>query len=158
MIFEFGPYRIDMDVDRTRQWYETEPTVSQCCDCDGCVNYERAADLFPESVVSFFSAMGADVKKPIEAYVNCANRDRRTLWYGGWWHLCGALLEAGEDQDDWPAIARGVPFGPRGFCVAFKGREDMVQKNCPRPVLQMEMFADIPWVLEKENPYEVFDD
>ena len=49
MIFEFGPCRIDVDVERTRRWYETAPTLSRCCDCDGCVNYERAADRLRES-------------------------------------------------------------------------------------------------------------
>ena len=155
MIFEFGPYRIDVDVDRTRQWYETEPTVSQCCDCDGCVNYERAADLFPKSVASFFSAMGADVKKPIEVYVNCANRDKRTLWYGGWWHLCGTLLSSGEEK--WP-VAGGEPFGSRGFRVWFREECVCLPEDFPQPAFELELNADIPWVLEKENPYEVFDD
>lgn len=151
MIFEFGSYRIDVDVERTRQWYETEPLVSQCCDCDGCVNYERAADVFPESVKSFFTALGADVKKPIEVYVNCTNKDG-TLWYGGWYHLCGTLLDDGEDI--W-RVAEGTPLGLRGFQIFFKGRTDLVQETCPRPILQMEVEADIPWVLEKENTYEV---
>lgn len=149
MVFEFGSWRVDVDAERTRRWYESEPTVSQCCDCDGCVNYERAADLFPECLKVFFSALGADVKKPIEVYVNCANEDG-TLFYGGWYHLCGTLLAEGEDI--WQ-VAEGVPFGPRGFRVFFREDCHLVQENCPRPVLQMEMIADIPWVLKKENTY-----
>lgn len=35
MIFEFGPARIDVDVERTRRWYESVPTVSRCCCFDG---------------------------------------------------------------------------------------------------------------------------
>ena len=151
MIFEFGPYRVDVDVERTRQWYKTEPTASQCCDCDGCINFERAADLFPERVKSFFTALGANPKKPIEVYVNCANRDGTLLWYGGWYHLCGTLLSEGEEL--WQ-VTEGEPFGPRGFQIFFKGDLDCVQENCPRPVVQMEINADIPWVLEKENTYE----
>lgn len=150
MIFEFGLYRVDVDMERTRRWYETEPTASQCCDCDGCVNFDRAADLFPESIKSFFAALGADAKKPIEVYVNYTNKDG-TLWYGGWYHLCGTLLSEGEEL--WQVI-EGKPFGSRGFQIFFRGRADCVQENCPRPVVQMELNADIPWVLEKENTYE----
>lgn len=150
MIFEFGPYRVDVDVDRTRQWYKTEPTASQCCDCDGCVNFDRAADLFPERVKSFFTALGADAKKPIEVFVNHTNKDG-TLFYGGWYHLCGMLLSEGEEL--WQ-VTEGESFGPRGFQIFFKGDLDCVQENCPRPVVQMEINADIPWVLEKENTYE----
>ena len=150
MIFEFGLYRVDVDMERTRRWYETEPTASQCCDCDGCVNFDRAADLFPESVKSFFAALGADAKKPIEVYVNYTNKDG-TLWYGGWYHLCGTLLSEGEEL--WQ-VTEGKPFGSRGFQIFFRGRADCVQENRPRPVVQMELNADIPWVLEKENTYE----
>ena len=138
MIFEFGPYRVDVDVERTRQWYKTEPTANQCCDCDGCINFERAADLFPERVKSFFTALGADAKKPIEVFVNHTNKD-------------GTLLSEGEEL--WQ-VTEGEPFGPRGFQIFFKGDLDCVQENCPRPVVQMEINADIPWVLEKENTYE----
>jgi hypothetical protein len=51
-------------------------------------------------------------------------------------------------------VTEGEPFGPRGFQIFFKGDLDCVQENCPRPVVQMEINADIPWVLEKENTYE----
>ena len=110
MIFEFGPYRVDVDVERTRQWYKTEPTANQCCDCDGCINFERAADLFPERVKSFFTALGADAKKPIEVFVNHTNKDG-TLFYGGWYHLAsdgGGTL--------WPARLSNLFQRRPGLC------------------------------------------
>ena len=67
MIFEFGPYRVDVDVERTRQWYKTEPTANQCCDCDGCINFERAADLFPERVKSFSPPWARTRKSPLRS-------------------------------------------------------------------------------------------
>ena len=150
MIFEFGPCRFDVDVERTRRWYETAPTPSQCCTCDGCVNYEQAAEQFPEPVTAFFAALGADVKKPFEVYVNCTNKDG-TLFYGGWYHLCGTLLDEGEDT--WQ-VAEGAPFGPRGFQF-YPGGFGPVPRGFPRPILELSIFADIPWVLDKENPYEL---
>ena len=149
MVFEFGSYRVDISVEHTRRWYDTEPTVTQCCTCDGCVNYERAVELFPERVKSFFTALGADVKKPIEVYVNNTNEDG-TLFYGGWYHLCGTLLAGGEDI--WQ-VAEGAPFGPRGFQIFFREDCHMLQESCPRPVVQMEILADVPWMLEKGNTY-----
>ncbi len=148
MIFEFGPCRIDVDVERTRRWYETAPTLSRCCDCDGCVNYERAADLFPERVTAFFAALGADVKKPTEVYVNCTNKDG-SLWYGGWYHLCGMVLA----EADWLFEAEGAPFGSRGFQIGLGGGGP-IAREFPRPAITLDLWADIPWVLEKENTYE----
>lgn len=151
MVFEFGSCRVDVDVERTRQWYKTEPTVSQRCDCDGCVNFDRSADLFPESVKSFFTALGADVKKPCEVYVNCADRDGTRLWYGGWWHLCGKLLSV--QKEDW-SVGEGGPFGPRGFRFWFREECVCLPEDFPQPTFELELDADIPWVLEKENTYE----
>lgn len=151
MIFEFGPARIDVDVERTRRWYETAPAVSRCCSCDGCANYEKAAELFPESVASFFASLGADVKKPTEVYVNCANKDG-TLFYGGWYHLCGRVLAEADEL----FMAAGAPFGSRGFQVGFGGGP--IARDFPRPAITLDLCADIPWVLEKENTYSVYKD
>ena len=39
------------------------------------------------------------------------------------------------------------------FRVSFQEECALVEKGFPRPVLQMEIEAAIPWVLEEENPY-----
>ena len=91
MIFQFGEYKIDVDVEKTRQFYDRAKTVSEGCQCDGCLNFERAVDKLPLNIRDFFSALGVDMKKICECYVYCA-KDENTLYYGGFCHICGTLL------------------------------------------------------------------
>ena len=69
MIFQFGEYKIDVDVEKTRQFYDRAKTVSEGCQCDGCLNFERAVDKLPQNIRDFFSALGVDMKKICECYV-----------------------------------------------------------------------------------------
>lgn len=87
MIFQFGEYKIDVDVEKTRQFYDRAKTVSEECQCDGCLNFERAVDELSQNIRDFFSALGVDMKKICECYVYCA-KDENTLYYGGFCHIC----------------------------------------------------------------------
>jgi hypothetical protein len=42
MIFEFGHQKVDIDVERTRQFYLEDGLLD--CPCDDCVNYVKAVD------------------------------------------------------------------------------------------------------------------
>jgi hypothetical protein len=157
MIFEFGQYQIDIDVDRTKSFYENAPLVSEGCSCSGCRNYEKAIMTLPAKVIGFFSNLGVDMRKVSEVYVNCNNHDG-SLFYGGFYHLCGTLL-AGKSA--W------VPNGPtishweeaqvfrvlNDFHVSFQRECSLLEDDFPRPALQLEISANIPWVLLEENKY-----
>lgn len=42
MIFKFGQYKVDIDVEKTKNFYENAEPVSKSCSCDGCLNFEKA--------------------------------------------------------------------------------------------------------------------
>jgi hypothetical protein len=157
MIFEYGQYMVDVDVARTIQFYEQAEFVSNGCSCDGCRNYEHAVEVLPQPVRSFFAELGIDMKKICECYVNCTNQDG-SLLYGGFYHLCGTLsggrsawVQNGPDSAYWE---KGRTFSvDQNFHVSFSASLDLLEKNFPLPALQLEISANIPWVLEKENPY-----
>ena len=92
MIFPFGNYTVEIDVEKTRRTYQRLPLITQRCSCDGCRNFEKAVDGLPEAVRTFFDDLGIDLKRIVECYVNCKNDDG-TLLYGGFCHVCGKLLE-----------------------------------------------------------------
>lgn len=63
LIFQFGEYKINVDVEKTKQFYNRAKTVSEECQCDGCLNFERAVDELSQNIRDFFSALGVDMKK-----------------------------------------------------------------------------------------------
>lgn len=157
LIFQFGEYKIDVDVEKTKQFYNRAKTVSEECQCDGCLNFEKAVDELSQNIRDFFSALGVDMKKICECYVYCA-KDENTLYYGGFCHICGTLLSgksAWKPTSDstacWDEKAT-YPLSPN-FVISFSDRIDMLEPDFPLPVVQLDFDADIPWVLEKKNSY-----
>jgi hypothetical protein len=157
MIFEFSPYKLDIDVEKTRDFYKTASLVSADCSCDGCRNYEKAIDFLPQKVISFFAQFGVEMKKVCEIYVNYARADD-VVEYGGFYHVCGKVI-AGDSA--W------IPTSPNtkhleesklfpiteDFKVAFHEDYNLLKDAFPLPVIQVELLANIPWVLEERNGY-----
>ena len=157
MIFTFGNYTVDIDVEKTKQTYKKLPLLSQGCNCDGCLNFEKAADVLPETVRAFFHNLGIDLKRIVECYVNCKTMDGN-LFYGGFCHVCGTLIEG---KSAWVNISdTHTYYDPNiayrlndNFSISFQEECLMIEEQFEAPILQIEFEANIPWVLDKENTY-----
>ena len=158
MVFTFGNYTVDIDVEKTKQTYKKLPLISQRCNCDGCQNFEKSVNTLPSSVRSFFDAIGIDLKKIAECYVNCKNQDG-SLIYGGFCHVCGTIIQG---KSPWVTISEthsyynpDLPYHLNdNFCISFQEECLLVENQFEGPLLQIEFTATIPWVLDKENTYK----
>lgn len=158
MIFEFGSYRIDVDVEKTRAFYERAAAITEGCKCSGCRNYEAWAKSLSEEPKGIMEKMGVRPEKPAEAFVNGENADG-SMFYGGWYHLCGQILEGGRSS--WNASKGCYEIDKlcfaelgRGFRAAFTENIALLEEGFPEPVIQMEILADIPWLLSGEKYFE----
>lgn len=140
MIFEFSQWVVDIDVEKTREFYNNASFVSEVCPCSGCRNYEKAIDFLPDEVISFFSRLGIEMKKIREVYVNYANADN-TVYYGGFYHVCGKII-SGENKGF--SVAKD-------FTVLFQSDCYLLEDNFPVPAIQIEILTNIPWVLNEDN-------
>ena len=159
MRLEFGHFVIDADPERTQACYQTDPGIG--CECSGCRNFERAAGAFPEELQEFFRVLGIDPAKPAEVYVNCTQEDGR-LWYGGFYHLCGTLVQG---EGGWHTVSKDANTKTSAwdrescwavdehFHVAFTEDIALLEPSFPEPALQLEIDASLPWLLEEENDY-----
>ena len=146
MIFQFGKYKIDADVERTRKYYQESSLITQSCQCEGCRNFELAVEKLPDSVNDFFASLGIDLKKVFEAI--------ETGKDGGYWgiaYLYAEVLEGenphiktGENSFRWNEEAE-FSVGDI-FFVTFENEkaDDSVEPNCT-----LEFYAKIPWVLQE---------
>ncbi len=153
----YGPYVLDIDTQKTRSFYQKAALVSAGCSCPGCRNFEKAFGTLPDEIKSFLDALGIDGKKPAEVYTNSVNADG-LVSYGGFYHLCGRLLHG---ESAWVAVKREkkaiVSYWDtsktyavsKDFHVSFVEDCSLVEDGFPEPVLQMEIEANIPWVLEE---------
>lgn len=159
MIFEVGKYKLDINIARTRKFYENEAYES--CDCDGCRNFAQAYSMIPDTVQAFFQQFGIDLGKPAEMTAYVSHDGNMTL-YGGFYHICGTILDGPEPfiqvakrhfQLDEEATIR---FSSDYF-VYFTNECSLVEKDFPSPVIQLEMQGSLPWVLDVPNPYHYTD-
>lgn len=161
MEVQFGSYMLDIDIQRTILFYEKANTVSTGCSCPGCRNYEKAAESLPDEIKCFFNALGIDGKKPAEVYVNRVYPDG-LVSYGGFYHICGRLLRG---ESAWITEKRHKKAVTsywdtsktysvsKDFHVSFQEDCSLVEDGFPKPVLQMEIEANIPWVLDEPNSF-----
>lgn len=158
MLFEFEPFQVDIDVERTQRFYEKAQSVQEGCSCDGCRNFVYAVDSLPETVKTFLAKLGVDIRKICECCVNCTNTDG-TLLYGGFFHVCGSLkkgLSAWEKDEENIAYWNGKRafFVSPDFQVSFREDTALLEDDFPMPALQVDILANIPWVLHERNPYK----
>lgn len=146
--FVFGGYRLAVDVEKTQAYYAAHPLPWVTCDCCGCRNFIQAVKLLPEEVQRFFAQLGVDIEKP-------AN----TSWFGGtqevisgdaWYHLCGEILERVEPLEN-QAFGEYIPVA-ENFDAAFGPECWLLPEDFPKPCFQMDVFYQLPWVLDEPNP------
>jgi|GEM_PF-132810 len=162
MIFHFPPYVLDIDVEKTREYYEHKYAHEHYCSCAGCHNYEKAIAYAPKEIFDFFSQLGLDVRKPGEVYTLYTDDDG-LVEYGGWYHLCGKVIE-GEKVKEHSDIRR-IPLDIhypslecanqgiiKEFSVSFREACSCLPDDFPLPAFQLDISAKAPWVLPEPNP------
>lgn len=156
MIFEQGVYRLDVDVERTRVFYEAEPGI--CCTCAGCRNFAALGERMPERIGGFLRQFGLDPGKPVEMSAVVAP-DRNSVFYDGWYHICGRILEGTDPMEQvgpkqWKTKEEYfLPLDDNGGTVLFQAKRDLLSAGFPEPVIQVSVMCVMPWVLDEENPY-----
>lgn len=162
MEYLFGNYKVNIDVEKTRLFYDREDTITMGCKCDGCCNYEKAVDYFPDEVKSFFSEIGVDLKKAAEIIAYVAEDDGKMIYYGGFYHVCGIMesntdvwlsVNHGEDHQLFSLDDDNMYSITENYKIGFTNKCALIEDNFPLPVLQMEISFHCPWVLDKENSY-----
>ena len=167
MIFRFGNYTLDVDVERTRAFYERDDvkTTSEQCVCQGCQNYDGAILTASATVLDFLRSMGIDPRKPAEVFnVTGMQEADGTIWYNGWFHVCGTLVESPETVNEtmhengsrslsyrWELGYRPDPDYP--FVLLPTREISLLPEGFPAPALELEMDTRLPWVLSA--PYEL---
>ena len=159
MTLDFKNFSVEIDAEATRQAYEGLRRVDEKCSCDGCQNFPLAiGKALSEEGRRLFASMGVDPAKATEAYVNCA-RDEGTIFYGAWYHLCGRIERRVEAVPDVTAAEWGRDIerdvGDNAFILFSDKRIDLKEDvfSGRADVVQMELFADVPWFMDGPNPY-----
>ncbi len=153
MIFTFGDFRVDVDVERTREFYQNHgKTVVDDCGCNSCRNYYKAIMGAPEKVLRFFDSLGIDPQKSPEATWWMTN-ENGIAYYTVVFHVVGTIMDSVDIYK--PDGAGGLVSIPEnlheideGFKVGFTSEIILLEKEFPLPCVQLEIDAYLPWILD----------
>lgn len=129
-------WKIEFDREATAQAYIG---LSVGCNCANCQNFLAAFQNLPVKYTEFLKQFGIEPLKPAEIVEYCPNSDG-THHYGWWYHVVGTIV---DNHDGLLPLESGIK-------IEIRNRDDLVAADFPRPVIQMELFADLPWVLAEE--------
>lgn len=149
MRIEQGRYIADVDVTATRKAYESLPELTDDCGCESCRNYLAALDHAPAELVAYLSELGVDIRKPAEMSRYDVKNGSKSQ-YGGFFHLAGAF-SGGKFPDVRPSD-EDFTFRIGGSTLFFDPQASLIKEGFPRPVLQLEVFLWLPWVLQNAPP------
>ena len=150
MIFKYANFTIDVDVERTRAFYQRAdvPIVGEQCGCIDCRNYALAVLKAPDTVLDALRVLGIDPQKPAETFsVTGDMEEDGTIWYNGWYHLCGTIVEGTEAWEEAWEDAYSPDPGFR-FKMLPVRKMDLLHKAFPSPVIQLEINTYLPYVLD----------
>ena len=166
MLIKFANFTLDVDVERTRVFYERSdiPTMGQQCDCVNCRNFDEAILKTSDTVLDFLRSLGIDPQKPAETFnVTGVLEDDGSIWYSGWYHICGSIVDTpetvktttlpdGGEQIQYCWEHGYTPDSHFPFKVLPISRLDLIHKDFPNPVIQLEIDTHLPYVLP--NPFD----
>lgn len=176
MIIKFASFVIDVDVERTRAFYERSdiPTMSQQCECINCQNFDNAILEATDETLSFLRSFGIDPQKPAESFNTSGTiSSNGIINYNGWYHICGSILEGPETIKNVPNPNSPISVSHEylwkheyrpdsNFDFAILPVNDigligLLHDEFPMPVIQLEFRTNLPYVLPSPSNLEVFD-
>lgn len=151
MRFLFGEYTVEIDVSATREFYSREMDENDCV-CRGCENFRKFAEVCPEEIKRAFAELGIDNIKQVAEIIpyDCSRADYEKNGgnhYGGFFPVVGKVIgaETINPNKSTRKITDKFEFFLCDYCANFD--------YFPKPILQVEIEARIPWLIEAENIY-----
>ncbi len=164
MLRNIGNYVLDIDIDATKQAFINMPPDVQCS-CDGCRNYNVAMACVSDDVKAFMESLGVDIYKASELMIPF-ELENGLISYMGFYHICGKIISGARPDNFREVHPTEYPYDETNlikigdnFEVGFKNECDLLPDSFAKPCFQMDIFADLPWVIERGDdpgyyPYE----
>lgn len=139
-----GSWTIEVDVDKTKEFYDNYHSIIEDCTCEFCANYVLACDKFPSAWIDLFESLGIDPRKEGEVSHYIKNEDG-TNFYGAFYHIVGNIIEG-------PLIEKGNESSLsfikyNGLKIGFNEDLSLVPTAFPKPIIQFEVQLNVPWIL-----------
>lgn len=152
MLMRFGEHLVDIQIEETRRYYQAKMPENDC-ECPGCENFRRFADACDSRIPQAFAALGVENMRQIyEIIPYHAERAQDDAMggnpYGGFFPVVDTIVS--ESAVNPENSTRRVTDS---FALRLSDHISLMPEDFPSPMVQIEMWATLPWLLPCENPY-----
>ncbi|MBQ8905303.1 MAG: hypothetical protein IJY85_02915 [Ruminococcus sp.] len=153
MLYDFGKFRLDVDIESTKAFYfKHGKTVLEDCGCVSCRNYYEAISEASDKVNSFFHSIGIDPQKSPEV-TWCYTDENGIAYYSAIYHIVGTIIQSVDiykrtEDNCFKQIIENFYEIDKDFKVGFTSEIILLEKDFPKPCIQLEIEAYLPWVID----------
>ncbi len=150
-----GPWLIECDPEATRRSYAAMGE-RYSCDCTPCRNFAALGPAaFPPRAHEVLKELGIDFYRPSEIYH--ISRLKSGLQHYGGWYRCVGHIESGPGAEA-PEISSESERFPTAvvtehFYFWCSSKRELAPKPFDNlPLVQVDFYAELPWVLPEAEP------
>ena len=133
--YDWCGYRVEVDVEATRTWYESAKPLG--CTCGHCRNFLATTDRLPADMLAVLKELSIPPEKSTD--LSELYHENGVLHYMASYRVAGRVLER-PPEDGWAGLScQDDPrlFYPYGAV------------NFPEPCFDLTFCPDLPWVLDE---------
>ncbi|WP_080848366.1 hypothetical protein [Cytobacillus gottheilii] len=139
---EFLHWVLEIDVDKTKEFYKQEQEICICLDCE---NFRNACKYLNSSVMELFLQLGIDPLKPSHLSEFEAVENGKRLYIGNY-HLTGKVLKGPFCTSSTWNAENTATLGDT--TIGFEMDLLDIPDHLSSPVLQIGFEVKLPWVLK----------
>ncbi|MBD3109931.1 hypothetical protein IEO70_16450 [Bacillus sp. AGMB 02131] len=148
---QVAQWLLKVDAEKTREFYKNVKS-EEVCDCIYCLNFMEASKSLDPAVLQLFRQLGINPEKPSHLSDIPISEDKMIRYYIGNYHFVGTVIDGQMcTLSDWNET-NTVQMHP--FKLGISNKTKFGPENFPKPMLQLDFEADIPWLLAEE-PEEI---
>ena len=125
------------------------------CGCKRCLNFAAQRDkIYSTATLALFESLGIQSNREAEIY-HMARLESGKPLYGGWFHLVGSIFFGADaaKQVSENTCRPDLEGESENFSLGFTSRAHLVRESFKGlQLVQLEFTAQIPWILEAEEP------
>ena len=145
----FHGWKFLANVEETKSAYLSELFEgAESCDCRTCRNLvaQRESE-YPTELCEFLQSVGVNPLKEAEVWA-AIPLETGYYDYAGWWHFIGEVEKEGEARI---FLGKNEKGESKNWEIQIRpGESVMKYKDLPEsPIVQIEYFAHLPWVLDE---------
>ncbi len=146
MLFRFENTIADIDLEKTKSYHKIIYSPDYC-HCSGCKNFKHWTKRCNPAIREAFRKIGIEDMRyfsELSYPIVTEYQNQEAILYMGMYYVVGTIVHQPENLIQPPEV---FPELPDYFQYCISDKHDLVPDDFPRPALQLDFYAYLPWIV-----------